>query len=242
MPRDLQRRDHRHRQRDPLGEGRRHQLALPGARAARARRRRCGASSSSPTSSTRSPRRCASSAPRYDVVFTSGGVGPTHDDVTMEGIARGLGRPVIRHPDHRGAAARVLQGATSTTRASRWPRCPRAPSSWSTDGSASRPSRCENIYILPGIPELFEQKFEALRERFDGHAVHAARRLHAGGRGHDRRASERHPGRVPGAAARVVSEDRRSRVRREAHARIEGPGLRRAGPGAPACAPAGRRR
>src|SRR5215510_2599015 len=35
--------------------------------------------------------------PRFDVVFTSGGVGPTHDDVTMEGIARGLGRPLIRH-------------------------------------------------------------------------------------------------------------------------------------------------
>src|SRR5262245_32637313 len=36
--------------------------------------------------------------PRFDVVFTSGGVGPTHDDVTMEGIARGLGRRAIRHP------------------------------------------------------------------------------------------------------------------------------------------------
>src|SRR5262245_34619878 len=36
--------------------------------------------------------------PRFDVVFTSGGVGPTHDDVTMEGVARGLGRRVIRHP------------------------------------------------------------------------------------------------------------------------------------------------
>ncbi|MFM8408750.1 MAG: molybdopterin-binding protein, partial [Alphaproteobacteria bacterium] len=35
----------------------------------------------------------------FDVVFTSGGVGPTHDDVTIEGIARGFGRAVVRHPE-----------------------------------------------------------------------------------------------------------------------------------------------
>ena len=35
--------------------------------------------------------------PAYDVVFTSGGVGPTHDDVTIEGVARGMGENLVRH-------------------------------------------------------------------------------------------------------------------------------------------------
>jgi molybdenum cofactor synthesis domain-containing protein len=102
----------------------------------------------------------------YDVVFTSGGIGPTHDDVTIAGIARGLGRAVVRHPavetklrefygEHVNAArlkmAEVPDGAELIT-----------------DGKLGFPTiKCENLYVLPGIPQLFEQKFLGLRERFE---------------------------------------------------------------------------
>jgi FAD synthetase len=110
-------------------------------------------------------------APTVDVLFTSGGVGPTHDDVTIEGIARGLGRRVVRHPAIEGILrkhfgerlneahlklAEVVEGTELET-----------------TGKVSFPTfRVENIYVLPGIPEIFREKVLALRERFAADPFH----------------------------------------------------------------------
>lgn len=106
-----------------------------------------------------------------DVLFTSGGVGPTHDDVTIAGVARGLGRSVVRHPtlertlrDHFGDAindahlklAEVVEGTELEYH-----------------GNHNFPTfRVENIYILPGIPEIFRDKVLALRPRFTSDPFH----------------------------------------------------------------------
>ena len=101
----------------------------------------------------------------YDLVFTSGGVGPTHDDVTIEGVARGLRRRVIRHPAIEGRIREFYKENTNEARL-KMSEVPEG-TELIVDGRLGFPTlKCENVYILPGIPEILEQKFEGLRERF----------------------------------------------------------------------------
>ena len=101
----------------------------------------------------------------YDFVFTSGGVGPTHDDVTIEGVARGLGRRVIRHPAIEGRIREFYKDKANEARL-KMSDVPEG-TELIVDGRLGFPTlKCENIYVLPGIPEILEQKFQAIRDRF----------------------------------------------------------------------------
>lgn len=102
--------------------------------------------------------------PAFDVVFTSGGVGPTHDDVTIAGVARGLQRPVVRHPYLEGILRKYL-GTEIDESGLKMAEVVEG-TELISDGTRSFPTmRVENIYVLPGIPELFRRKVEALREK-----------------------------------------------------------------------------
>jgi molybdenum cofactor synthesis domain-containing protein len=116
-------------------------------------------------------REVAAASAEVDAVFTSGGVGPTHDDVTVEGVARALGVPVVRHPalvaglrehygdevnDARLRMAEVPEGAELVS-----------------GGALRFPTIvARNVYVLPGVPEIFRQKFAAIRERFRDRPFH----------------------------------------------------------------------
>jgi molybdenum cofactor synthesis domain-containing protein len=107
----------------------------------------------------------------FEVVFTSGGVGPTHDDVTMEGIARGFGRKVIRHPEL-DKKLREYLGKNANEARMRMADVPDG-AELIVDARLGFPTiKCENVYILPGIPEILEQKFAALAERFTASPYH----------------------------------------------------------------------
>ncbi len=103
--------------------------------------------------------------PAFDIVFTSGGVGPTHDDVTMAGIARAYGRQVIRHPLLE-QKIRELSGNKINEARLKLAEVPEG-AELIFAGDLNFPTICiDNIYILPGIPEIFREKFLALKARF----------------------------------------------------------------------------
>jgi molybdenum cofactor synthesis domain-containing protein len=101
----------------------------------------------------------------FDVVFTSGGVGPTHDDVTMEGIAGGFGLAVVSHPVLEASLRRYLGDAVNAAHL-KMAEVPEG-ADLVEDASLGFPTvKLRNVYILPGIPEILRKKFDALRERF----------------------------------------------------------------------------
>lgn len=95
--------------------------------------------------------------PRYDVLFTSGGVGPTHDDVTIEGVARGLGRRVVRHSVMEQKLREIFAERINEARL-KMAEMPEGGEMVFEGGTSFPVLKVENIYVLPGIPELFESK------------------------------------------------------------------------------------
>ncbi|MBI2526983.1 MAG: competence/damage-inducible protein A [Candidatus Rokubacteria bacterium] len=101
----------------------------------------------------------------FDVVFTSGGVGPTHDDVTIEGVARAVGVPVVRDPRLVELLRGFYQDRLTDARL-KMAEVPQGAELEAGDRLRFPAIGIRNIYILPGVPEIFRQKFEALKERF----------------------------------------------------------------------------
>jgi molybdenum cofactor synthesis domain-containing protein len=113
----------------------------------------------------------ASFTKAFDLVFTSGGVGPTHDDVTIEGVARAMAVPVVRHPELVALLKRYYRGKV-TEAALRMAEIPEG-AELVTGGTLRFPTiLMRNVYVLPGVPEIFRQKFDALRERFRDQPIH----------------------------------------------------------------------
>lgn len=118
-------------------------------------------------------RTVASCAGKYDFVFTSGGIGPTHDDVTMQGIAGAFGRKLI--VDEKLKELIIKRCGVPSDVVMRMAELPEGGELIELNGINFPPVRVENVYVFPGIPEFLRKKFAALRERFRGSPYFASR-------------------------------------------------------------------
>ena len=102
-------------------------------------------------------------AATHDVVFTSGGVGPTHDDLTIEGVARAFGAGVVLAPEL-DALLRAHYGERITEGHLLMARVPEGARLVSS-GAVQWPTVVmKNVWVLPGVPEIFKLKMPLVRE------------------------------------------------------------------------------
>jgi molybdenum cofactor synthesis domain-containing protein len=107
---------------------------------------------------------------RHNYVFTTGGIGPTHDDITADSIAAAFGLPIHHHPD----AVALLQGRFRQTGVEvndarlRMARVPAGATLVENPISAAPGFRIGNVFVLAGVPVVMRAMFESLRHQLAG--------------------------------------------------------------------------
>lgn len=104
-----------------------------------------------------------------DYLFTTGGIGPTHDDITVDAIARALGVGVIVHPEARAAleAYYATRGGITEARL-RMARVPEGAELIPNRMSGAPGIRLGNIFILAGVPHIAGLMLEGLSGQLEG--------------------------------------------------------------------------
>src|SRR5271156_5872470 len=101
----------------------------------------------------------------FDFVLTSGGVGPTHDDITIEAVATAFGRKIVIDPELKRIVEQYFSGGLNAA-GLKMAEVPEG-AVLNAAGDVRFPTvQLENVYILPGIPQIFETKLMALAARF----------------------------------------------------------------------------
>ena len=104
-----------------------------------------------------------------DYLFTTGGIGPTHDDVTVDAIAEALGVPVVVHPRARAILESYYSARGGLTEARlRMARVPQGAELIENRMSGAPGIRLGNIFILAGVPHIATLMLEALSGTIEG--------------------------------------------------------------------------
>ena len=106
---------------------------------------------------------------RNDYLFTTGGIGPTHDDITVDAVARALGREVVIHAEARAMLERyyATRGGLNEGRL-RMARVPDGAELIINKVSGAPGIKVENIFLLAGVPHITAGMLDALTGTLEG--------------------------------------------------------------------------
>lgn len=104
----------------------------------------------------------------YDAVITSGGIGPTHDDITMECIAHAFDTPLIEHRNIVQAMTEYYGEEGFNDGRRRMSRVPENAHLIRCEKSIAPGCHIGNVYVLAGVPSIFASQLEVILDDFGG--------------------------------------------------------------------------
>jgi molybdenum cofactor synthesis domain-containing protein len=108
----------------------------------------------------------------HDYLFTTGGIGPTHDDISVDAVAKALGVPVVVHPEARRVLEEYYATRGGLTEARlRMARAPEGADLIPNRMSGAPGIRIGNVFMMAGVPHIAAQMLDALTNTLQGGAV-----------------------------------------------------------------------
>ncbi len=104
----------------------------------------------------------------HDHVFTSGGIGPTHDDITADSVAAAFGVPIGVRSDARAILESHYPPARLNESRLRMARIPDGAELIPNPVSAAPGFRLENVWVMAGVPAIFESMLSAVASQISG--------------------------------------------------------------------------
>lgn len=118
---------------------------------------------------------------KFDYVFTTGGIGPTHDDITSECVAAAFGVPWEPHPEAWARMERAYKPGEFNAARQRMATMPRGATLIDNAMSVAPGFQIGNVYVMAGVPRVMQSMFEWLAPRLQGGAKVQQRAVHAMG-------------------------------------------------------------
>jgi molybdenum cofactor synthesis domain-containing protein len=104
---------------------------------------------------------------RYTYVFTTGGIGPTHDDITADAIGAAFGLPVTHHPEAMALLSGRYAPGEFNERRQRMARTPTGASLIRNPVSAAPGFQIENVFVMAGVPKIMRAMLEDVGPRLE---------------------------------------------------------------------------